>query len=111
MDFAPGEGKVLLVFEQEIAQLKVNCASQQIDWTLLDSKGRNVVGVHPVEVIVIDPEGRKSIFSTFAAAIDGEGSLPLDLGINALPGQWKITIKCLASGKSAQGILTVASGN
>ena len=110
LDFAPGEGKVLLVFDQEIAQLKVNCTAQQIDWTLLDSKDRNVVGVQPIEVIVIDPEGHKSIFSTFTAAIDGKGSLPLDLGINALPGQWKITVKCLASGKSIHSILNVASG-
>ena len=110
LDFAPGEGKVLMVFEQEIAQLKVNCTAQQIDWTLLDCKGKNVIGVQPIEVTVIDPQGKKSAFSTFTAAIDGKGALPLDLGINALPGEWKITVKCLASGKSAKGIFTVAAG-
>jgi uncharacterized protein YfaS (alpha-2-macroglobulin family) len=99
-----------MVFEQEIAQLKVNCTARQIDWTLLDCKGKNVIGVQPIEVTVIDPKGKKSAFSTFTAAIDGKGALPLDLGINALPGEWEITVKCLASGKSAKGIFTVAAG-
>ena len=70
----------------------------------LDRQGRKISGVQPVEVSIVDPNNQKSLYSCFEAALDGFGSLPVNLGSNAVPGQWKVKVTCLASGKSSEDL-------
>ena len=104
MQFAPGEGKVLMVYERAVDKIQAMVNNNTLSFRILDAAGKKLPGIQPVQIQVFSPDGRESSFSCYAVAENGAGSIPLNLGKNALAGKWTIKVTSPFSGHSCQVI-------
>ena len=65
---------------------------------VVDGSGDALPAVVPLQVSILDPQGREAEFSGFYGAKDGRLAIQLDLATNDLPGNWTIRARELASG-------------
>lgn len=63
--------------------------------------------VIPVEVDIVDPEGRRAEFSGYYGAAGGRLEIHFDFAANDRPGVWQIRARERASGKSASAYVRV----
>ena len=117
-EFGPGDGHLLMITSAPVTELQVNGPEQasrgqqvRLEIRVLDDAGQPLAAVVPVEVDIIDPEGRSAEFSGYYGAKDGELGINLDLAPNDLTGLWTVRATELASGRSTQHIFTVATDN
>ena len=61
----------------------------------------------PVRVDVLDAAGKPAEFSGFYGAKDGRVTVKLDLAANDAPGRWQVRAQELASGQTAERVLSV----
>ncbi len=104
----PGGGALLMVTERPIAGLTLSGGETanpggalSFTATVMDDTGAPVDGVIPVEVTILDPDGRASEQSGYYGAAGGTLALTLDLAPNDTLGMWTIKIREQASGKTA----------
>ncbi|MFW6163341.1 MAG: hypothetical protein ACODAJ_11280, partial [Planctomycetota bacterium] len=112
-DFGPTEGKLLMITQRPIRRLQIQAPEQaqrggtaRIRIAVL-SGDQPVAALVPVEVRILDPQGREAEGSGYYGAKDGRLSLTLDLARNDLPGEWTVSIQELASGLREQRTITV----
>jgi hypothetical protein len=113
--FGPGGGVLFMVTERPIAGVRVEVppqarCGQQVtcDIAIVDGAGRPLDAIVPVEVKVLDAEGKPAEFSGFYGAKDGRLSLKLELAANDVPGPWRVRVQELASGLSQESTFAVA---
>lgn len=111
MRFAPGEGKVLMVYERPLDRIQAKFINNTLTFQLLDAAGKPLPGIQPVQIQVISPDGRESSFSCYSAAENGAGSMPLNLGKNAQAGTWTVKVTSLFSGHSCQTVKSISGAN
>ena len=113
-DLGPGGGSVYLIVDQAIAGVRIEAPEQvgrgdrvEIEARIVDAAGEPVGAVIPVQVEILDGEGRPAEFSGYYGARDGQLALTLDIAANDAPGEWMIRLTELASGRSAARELVV----
>jgi hypothetical protein len=110
----PCDGTVWLVTDQAIEN--VACRHREtvergkslpLTVEVQDGAGRPVEAVVPVEVTILDPEGREGEFSGWYAAEAGRLSIQLDIAANDPFGVWEIRVRELAAGCRATSAFEV----
>lgn len=107
-------GKLFLLLPEKPGRLELELASSakkgetlQFRIALTTVSGKKLESLHPVGIEVRDSEGRLTCDSTSAALENGIYSQSLTIPLNAVPGQWKISVVDHASGMKTQKILFV----
>ena len=101
---APG-GKIIVLRPDKIRNIDICLSSDitignsnQLSILLRDEKGNLIRGISPVQITIIDPNGKISQGSDFYAAESGIVSFDFFAALNDTPGKWKIEVKDLTSG-------------
>jgi hypothetical protein len=68
----------------------------------------NGVGALPLQAKITDPLGAFSDYSSFLCAIDGIVSIPFAAATDDLPGNWKISVKCLWNNTIAEKLFELS---
>lgn len=112
--FGPGEGHLYLITDAPIKKVKVDAPEMAtrgrnvpMNIQVASSFGRTLEGVIPIELKIVDPEGRASEPSGYYGAVNGSLNIELVLAKNDLPGKWKISVRELASGRGKEATFTV----
>ena len=107
--FGPGDGRVFLVTNQKIADVRVDAPTQahlgsqvRLNASVLDQSGKPVKAVIPVKVEILDPQNKAAEFSGFYGAKGGRLAIAADLASNDPAGQWTIRVTELASGLTGE---------
>jgi hypothetical protein len=116
-DFGPGGGGVFLITSQKIAGIKLEMPPQarlgnpfQLKIAVVDDSEKPLAAVVPVQVAILDPDGKPAEFSGFYGAKDGQLSITADPAANDKPGQWTIRATELASGLTREVKIAISSG-
>ena len=109
VDLGPGEGKVFLITDRQIAQVRLQAPgktkrseSVTVKVMVTDERGNPIKAVIPLRVDIVDAEGRVAEFSGFYGAKDGILNLNLDLASNDAAGTWIIRAQELCSLRSTE---------
>jgi len=110
--FGPGGGRLFMITEKRIAGVRVSSPpktqlGQQVvlEVAVLDDNEQPLSAIIPVQVEILDPEGRPAEFSGYYGAKDGTLTITADLAANDLAGKWTIRATELASGlKKGSGL-------
>ncbi len=112
--FGPGQGRLFLVTDRAIGAVRVEAdkkakagESVSCDIAVTDAAGKAIDAVVPVEVRITDAQGKAAEYSGYYGAKDGKVTIKLDLPTNAAAGNWTISVKELASGKTAEASMAV----
>lgn len=112
--FGPCEGRLFLVTDRPIADLRVTVPEQAqpgakltVGVAVVDDGGRPVEAIVPVQVELLDPDGRAAEYSGYWAAVDGQLSITADLAPNDARGLWRVRVTELASGMARSGYVRV----
>ena len=107
LQLGPCQGRVLMVTRRPIRDISINLPnaasrsdSISIAIAVTDAE-RPISAVVPVNVEIMDPEGRTAEFSGSYAAVDGQLTVHFDFAANDRVGMWEVRVRELASGKSA----------
>ncbi len=107
LQLGPCQGSVLMVTERPIREISIQAPSiarhsEAIRVTIEITDGDSPIdALIPVQVDIVDPEGRTAEFSGSYAAKRGQLVIPFDFASNDRIGVWEIRAKELATGKSA----------
>lgn len=115
VELEPGGGRLWLVTETPIERVAIQapqeatCAGEAlVRASVTDSAGNAIDAVIPLEFRVLDPDGRRSEFSGFYGAVDGEFTVPLAFAANDTTGVWTVEIRELASGIRARHFIRLS---
>jgi hypothetical protein len=107
--FGPGGGHLFLITSAPIKRVKIDKpdlatrgTTAPIGIQVASSFGRRIEGVIPIEVQIVDPQGRPAEPSGYYGAVNGRQKIELVLAKNDVPGIWKVSVHELASGKSKE---------
>lgn len=107
LQLEPGGGRLLMATESAIDHITVTGPDEAVRKTvstfivkIVDASESPLDAVIPVEVSILDPDGRSSEYSGYYGAAQGTLTLVLDHAPNDTAGMWSIKIRELASGKS-----------
>ena len=110
-NFGPGDGRLFLITPAPVNSVRIAPPGQArlggsvtIRTAVLDNRGKPLAAVIPVQVEVVDPQGRPAEPSGYYAAKDGQLSITLDLARNDSPGRWTVRVRELASGKTSTAV-------
>jgi len=110
----PCDGRVWMTTSQPIAGIEITgpeTAELGGQWSgrirAHDAEGRPVDAVLPVQVEILDSEGRPAEFGGYYGAASGTLDLTLDLAANDQPGVWEVRVRELASGASESTFVRV----
>lgn len=105
VELGPCDGRLLMALPARIARVAVRgpeSVARGGRWVgrieVQHDAGKPVEAVVPLEVAILDPDGRPAEFSGFHAAADGRLELTLDLAANDQPGVWEVRVRERASG-------------
>ena len=103
LNFKPVEGKLLIIYPEEVAAVKVENipvfkAGEYafFNISILNAKQQKLKGVQPVRLVLTNPKGKKT--EVFTSAKDGIVKFSYLPGINEPNGKWKLEAEELASG-------------
>ena len=104
---APGDGCCILLLEKPVANITVSLPGQikrgekfTLNIAVTDDSNRPVPAIMPVEVSLLSDSGIKLPGSGYYAAVDGKLAVNEVMPTNAPAGNIKVSVKCLASGKT-----------
>jgi hypothetical protein len=110
----PCDGRLLMGLPRAIAAVTVAVPGSAkpgtrvaLDLSVNDSEGNPIAAVIPLRIEIRDANGRLAEGSGPHAAENGRLHLDLDLAPNEDPGTWEITVRELASRKSAMAAMRV----
>ncbi len=78
--------------------------------TVLGGDGNPLEAVVPIEILLLDPAGKAAEFSGHYGAKDGVVTVKALIAPNDTPGLWRIQVRELASGLTADAYLSVRTG-
>jgi hypothetical protein len=114
LTLGPCDGRLLMGLPRAIAGVTVTAPETAkpgtrvlLDLSVHDSEGKPLPAVIPLRIEIRDTNGRLAESSGYHAAENGRLSLTLDLAPNEDPGTWEITVRELASRKSAMAAMRV----
>jgi hypothetical protein len=111
---APSDGAVYLLTPRAINQVLVDTpetstagAPLSLSVRIVDVGNQPIDAVIPLQVDILDPDGRPAEFSGPHAAVGGLLTLPLQIAPNDVHGVWTIRVQDRASGLIAQKFVRV----
>ena len=111
---APGDGKVVLLLDKSIAAVelalpeRVACGKEfTLNCRVSDKEGKAIAAYIPIELKITTSDGKVLPGSGFYAAVNGEFKLKEVMASNAPAGVAKVTLFCLASGKSVSKTMQI----
>ena len=114
ISLAPGDGRVILLLDREIRGVTLQLPEKvmtkspfRIQGSIVDAGGSPVKAYIPVELTMTASDGTVLPGSGFYAAQDGKVTVDEVMASNAAAGMVSVTVRCLASGKTASGKFTV----
>ena len=114
LSLAPGDGKVVLLLDKKISKLSLQLpeavkrkSAFTVKCSVLDEKSVPVKAYIPVELVMTASDGTVLPGSGFYASVNGELTVKEVMATNAAAGKVKVTVRCLASGKSASGSFNI----
>ena len=114
VELGPGDGRVFMITERPIAEVQVAAPARarrgervSLHVRIVDEAGESLRAVIPLQVEILDPQGRAAEFSGYYGARDGELRIDCDLAPNDLAGNWKIRVRELASQRTHEQTLVV----
>jgi len=114
--FGPCEGRVYMVTDRAIDEVRISAPetvapgeSAVIEVTIVGDDDRPMDAVVPVKIDLIDPTGRTAEFSGHYGAKDGTVALTATIAPNDVPGLWRIHVRELASGLTADAYMRVSA--
>jgi hypothetical protein len=117
VELEPGGGRLWLITDHPIEQISIQapqeakCSEEvSVQAAVTDNAGNAINAIVPLEVRILDPDGRQSEFSGFYGAVDGKLALTLTFASNDLTGVWTIEVKELASGKCDRHFIRLLHG-
>ncbi|MDH7570246.1 MAG: hypothetical protein QHJ73_11760, partial [Armatimonadota bacterium] len=103
--FGPGGGRLFLITANKISGVKAAAPPSakrgqavSLAAAVVDAAGKPLDAVIPLELRVLDPQGRPADVSGYYGAAGGRLSVTLNLAPNDLPGTWTLQARELASG-------------
>ena len=112
-DFGPGGGGLYLITDKPVSGINLTMTDTarlgsriEIEVVVFDEDGP-LAAVVPVQLDIVDPEGRMAEFSGAYAATDGRLVVQVDLALNDLHGLWTVRATELAAGQVAEAALQV----
>jgi hypothetical protein len=111
LQLGPCQGRVLMVTDRPIRAISIHAPQTA---TLSDSVrigievtdgDRPIDAIIPVNVEIIDPDGRTAEFSGSYAAKEGQLTIQFDFAPNDRLGVWEIRVKELATGRPASAYM------
>jgi hypothetical protein len=107
LELAPGNGCCILLLEKPVAKVAVSLPGQirrgekfTLNIAVTDDSNRPVPAIMPVEVSLLSNSGIKLPGSGYYAAVDGKLAVNEVMPTNAPAGNIKVSVRCLASGKT-----------
>lgn len=105
VELGPGTGRLLMFTPRPIESLEL-LGPEEISrgalWEgklkLTDAAGQTLQAVLPVQLEILDPDGRLAEWSGFYGAVNGQLDLKLDIAKNDRKGIWEIRVHDLAGG-------------
>jgi hypothetical protein len=114
LTLGPCDGRLLMGLPRPIHSVTVNAPASvkpgervSLEVSVNDPAGSPLPAVIPLRLEIRDANGRLAEGSGYHAAENGRFSLALDLAPNEDPGTWEITVRELASRKSAMAAMRV----
>lgn len=114
VNLAPADGALFLISPRPIEQLQIEAAEQSspgkrlpVTVRIADRAGKKIDAVVPLQVEILDPNGRTAEFSGYHATAGGELTLPLDIAVNDARGIWTVTVKEFATGQTSQKFIAI----
>lgn len=114
LTFGPCDGRLLMGLPRPIHSVTVTAPASSkpgervsLEVSVNDPAGSPLPAVIPLRLEIRDANGRLAEGSGYHAAENGRLSLALDLAPNEDPGTWEITVRELASRKSAMAAMRV----
>lgn len=102
-------GKLIAIFPEEFGTPDIDVPAGvkpgtvlPIRITLRTKSGQPLAVPHPIRIEVVDPLGRRSGYTRYAACADGSYVLPFRPALNDAPGTWSVRVTELIAGKSAE---------
>ena len=107
--FPPGGGAAFMVTERAIADVRLDAPAEtrrggplRLETAVVDAANRPLDAVIPVQLEILDPQGRAAEFSGYYGAQGGKLAVTVDVAENDLPGKWTVRARELASGKTQE---------
>jgi len=107
---------VYMVTDRAIDEVRISAPetvapgeSAVIEVTIVGDDDRPMDAVVPVKIDLIDPTGRTAEFSGHYGAKDGTVALTATIAPNDVPGLWRIHVRELASGLTADAYMRVSA--
>lgn len=117
VELEPGGGRVFLVTDTPVETIAVQapatavCGQEmEVRVVVTDTEGNPVDAVIPLELRILDPDGRRAEFSGYHAAPGGVLDLRLAFAANDVPGIWTIEARELAAGTVTRHFIRVQPG-
>ncbi len=111
----PCDGRLLMALPKPITGLSVTGPDQVArseSWTgriaVQNADSQTIDAVIPLQVEILDSDGRLSEFSGHYAAVQGTLNLPLEIAANDQPGVWEVRVHELASGQCVSKFFRVS---
>lgn len=115
-EFEPGGGRLLMITATAIADIRISGPDRagrreqvRLEIAVVDDAGEPLAAVVPVEVQVVDPDGRSAEHSGYYGAKDGRLTIILDLAPNDIAGPWTVRATELASGRTVEHRFTMTA--
>jgi len=115
LGLAPGAGKLLALYPERIETIEINLPEKArrkeelaIEILLFDRNKKILGGLQPVEIRLIDPQGKESEYGGYFAFENGRKELKYRIAKNDPIGKWKVLVKELGSGKSKEKIFDIS---
>ncbi len=109
VDFIGSGGRLFLLLDQAIDRVNIKApktavCGKPLEFAvdILDSTGSAINALIPLELTVLDADGKPTDDSRFAVAPDGTYSAVIIPPMNCRSGKWQIKVKELASGHTAE---------
>ena len=104
-----------MVTERKIGHVKLDVSpvaklsqSTALRVSVVDSAGKPIDAVVPVQVEILDPQKRQAELSGYYGAKNGVLSIKATFARNDLPGKWTVRVKELASGSHRECQIAVS---
>lgn len=107
LDFKTNDGRLFLILPSAVGSIELTVPSNvekgrefEFAATIRDASGEKIASIHPLEITVKCARGVKTDDSGFGAFENGVYSQKIVPPLNITPGDWTISVRDLASGKS-----------
>ena len=114
VNIAPGDGMLVLLLDRKIDKVTLDMPGSlekgrgfEMNITVADEKNQPIAAILPIELSLLDTNGKKLPGSGYYAAVNGSVKVKEVVPTNLKSGNITVKVRCLASGKSVSKTASV----